>query len=775
MKKKTLEKVSRLDLLKFPNYGDKIIVKFTKNVQLPYEEDVEKYLDDFNVLPWKLLSRKFPGINMKPLITSVPADKLVEMTQTALESNANYKDPQLLNYFLILCPVSIKAKVLVKILRKYENVELAYLDQKVTLPAVIDDDPLSSSQGYLNDAPDGIGARTAWTYPGGDGDGGNITFFDLEEGWDLSHADLPAGLTPIYGTSAGPGAAQDHGTSVLGIVCAVDNAIDALGIVPNVNNVKLAAHNGSIPDIVNAITFIASPANHEFGDILLIEAQHVGGLPVETDPAVYATVVTAVGNDLIVVEPGGDSGTDLNFYTDGLGDFIYNGDRPDSGAIIVSAATSTTPHTHIVNSVHGNRVDCYAWGENVTTLNTTTYGGTFSGTSAAAAIVAGAAVNLQAMMKSEFGFKLGPGDIINLLKTTGTDPVSPVPPIGTMPNLNQLINTYIAPDVYIRDHVGDVGDPHMGSISSSPDVILLSDPVPDPTASFGQGSGTENNNTLGYEAEEGEDNYIYIRAKNRGAVDAIGVTATVYYCQASSLVTPLAWNKVGDITFDVPAGDMLVVAGPITWLQANIPAQGHYCFVCMLSYHDDPAPLIDDITDWNTFRAFIRDENSVTWRNFNVVPNVPDSKFKKLEFLASGADDRDLEMDVETISNLPKGAELHLEIPKNWERYSNLKTSMQIEHEKNVDIDRAKKEKTMLVPVRNNGKHNIGKIYFKARSRIPLRLFVHIPEELRKNTYEVGVRQLYEGQEVGRITWHMIPKEEFDERQKQQKKKSKKK
>jgi hypothetical protein len=86
-----------------------------------------------------------------------------------------------------------------------------------------------------------------------------------------------------------------------------------------------------------------------------------------------------------------------------------------------------------------------------------------------------------------------------------------------MPNLRAILDGNVlglAPDVYLRDFVGDTGAPHPGAISASPDVILRQAVEPNPQAAFGEGSGTENSQTLGFEAEAGQDNFIYVRARN---------------------------------------------------------------------------------------------------------------------------------------------------------------------------------------------------------------------------------------------------------------------
>lgn len=56
------------------------------------------------------------------------------------------------------------------------------------------DDPRSGNQGYLNAAPQGIDARYAWGFPGGDGEGANI--IDVEQGWNFNHEDLVGHAIP---------------------------------------------------------------------------------------------------------------------------------------------------------------------------------------------------------------------------------------------------------------------------------------------------------------------------------------------------------------------------------------------------------------------------------------------------------------------------------------------------------------------------------------------------------------------------------------------------
>ena len=233
-----------------------------------------------------------------------------------------------------------------------------------------------------------------------------------------------------------------------------------------------------------------------------------------------------------------------------------------------------------------------------------------------------------------------------------------------MPNLRAIIDSNVlnlAPDLYLRDFVGDVGDPHTGAISASPDVILRPTAEADPQGSFGEGSGTENSATLGFEAEAGQDNFLYVRIRNRGSSVAANVEATLYWAPVATLVTPDLWTLVGSTTMpSVPTGDLLTVSDAIVWPSGAIPATGHYCFVALIGHAHDPAPAPADFFNWDNFRQFIRANNNVTWRNFNVVNNTPPPSseppnYVPLPFLAAGAPDRARRMDLKWLAGCQKG------------------------------------------------------------------------------------------------------------------------
>ena len=643
--------------------------------------------------------------------------------------------------------------------------------------SVASDDPRSPNQGYLDPAPDGIDAEYAWTFTGSDGAGQR--FIDLERGWTLDHEDLnDHGGTLLHGTLRD--GSRAHGTSVLGEICAVDNDIGCVGIVPNIDSFDVVSYHGSTREaaIVEAID------NLSFGDVLLLEAQvWLNGTsllgPIEAYDAEFEAIRLATALAIIVVEAGGNGTNnghapplDMDTYTTLGGDQIFNpasADFRDSGAIIVTAATSAAPHTRRNYGPHGDRIDCYAWSQNIDTCSsdstgsTTSYTTTFNGTSGASPIVTGAALAVQGLAEEQLGFRFGPYQMRAILRdpANGTRPdTAETTAIGVMPDLRLIIDNVlnVAPDVYIRDFVGDTGEPHSGSISASPDIILRPDPVADPELAFGVGSGTENSNTLGYEAEAGQDNYLYTRVLNQGGNDATNVEVTLFWSEVSTLVTPDQWTLIGSTTIPtVPAGEELTVSDAIVWSAAEVPGTGHYCIVGIIGTANDPAPNPADFLEWANFQRFVRENNNVTWRNFNVVDNAPDTvvdgepgvKFKALEFVSPGAPRQAAPMQLEVIGKLPKGARAFLEVPG---YYGDILKG------RGLDTHAFKGADRRLVPIKQFGRMVLPKIVYPAKVRNRMRLLVHLPKDKLRSTYDVAVRQLFDGEEVGRVTWRLQSK-----------------
>jgi hypothetical protein len=122
----------------------------------------------------------------------------------------------------------------------------------------------------------------------------------------------------------------------------------------------------------------------------------------------------------------------------------------DSEAIVVGAATPGKRHQRIEGSNFGRRVDCYAWGGGVATTGRgpDVVVGNFNGTSAAAAIVAGAAVVVQGIAKAYRGEPLKPETLRTLFRdpSLGTPSAHPdTDLIGVMPDLKKIIPRIFQP------------------------------------------------------------------------------------------------------------------------------------------------------------------------------------------------------------------------------------------------------------------------------------------------------------------------------------------
>jgi hypothetical protein len=715
---------------------------------------------------------------MQPLFASKGND-LETLAARAAERDPTYRG-SLHAYWFVEVPDGVDPEEMARTISASQDVESAYVEGGPTPPPFVNDadDPRSPMQGYLSAAPDGIDARYVWPRSGGGGfaggDGAGIKVIDLEQGWTLNHEDLTAaGITIVSGVST---AYFGHGTSVLGELRAVDNTIGCIGIAPAasvrvVSQWRTATTYSTAQAIFDAVVALS------FGDVLLLEAQTTitatGPLvPVEAEDAVYEAIRLATALVIIVVEAGANDGVNLDALTNAAGRQILNrasADFRDSGAIIVGAATSTAPHSRLSFSSFGSRIDCYGWGENINTTGdgwtgnaTTTYTSGFGGTSGASPMVTGAAILIQAMAEAALSRRFSPFQMRKIL----SDPVQNTPSatpasdlIGVMPNLRHIVDNVLAivPDIYVRDYVGDDGTPHMGPISSSPDIIVRPAPVDsNPQAHFGQGSGTENSDALGDEVEDHLDNFVYVRVRNRGGASAANVGATVYWSPVATLVTPNLWNLIGTVTLpSVPTGNILTVSDGLLWPSASVPPTGHYCFVGIIGSTNDPAPGPADFIDFDNFERFIRSENNVTWRNFNVVNNVPPSGgshppgFIALPFLITGAADRARQMKVEADVRLPKGAELLLDLPRPLAEPMHRDLSL---IQARVPTDRAV---ARLAP---HGIQPIGAMVFPAKMAASAQLLVKIPDKLRANEYDVIVRQTYEGREVGRITWRLSPR-----------------
>lgn len=405
---------------------------------------------------------EYPQCTAKPVVSSVPASRILELEQAAAK-RGHPVTTSLTSYWRVDAKRVEEPKRLLDRLMQVGEVEHGYQELGRNDPAVTPaDDVFSNLQAYVDPSPVGIDARWAWTHA--HGSGASVGFVDLEQGWFLTHEDFP----PIV---ALPGVRQDvnpgresHGTAVLGIVAGVDNAKGIIGIAPTPDWVSVASHfresDATEGHVTDAIAAVVASGRMQDGDVLLLEVL-VGNEPIELDPSVFTAIQLAIAHGIVVVEAAGNLNIDLDQRP------ALNRNNPatftDSGAILVGAGMSAvdatgTGHDRWVlampfpGSNFGSRVDCYAYGENVVTTGpgftpagvlagsgtTDEYRSDFGGTSAAAAIVAGAAVVLQGLHRGIKGTALSPTQTRDALSTHGTPQGKGQPgQIGVMPDLRK--------------------------------------------------------------------------------------------------------------------------------------------------------------------------------------------------------------------------------------------------------------------------------------------------------------------------------------------------
>jgi hypothetical protein len=446
---------------------------------------------------------------------------------------------------------------------------------------------------------------------------------------------------------------------------------------------------------------------------------------------------------------------------------------------MVSAAHSSVPFpgripnapiylpTGIRAHSYGSRIDCFAWGEDI---YTTYYDptdpadpkyGYFGDTSGAAAIIAGVALSVQGLAEMNLGYKYAPAQLRDILGNkdpcTGGGTLSYDPPndkIGVMPDLQNIIrkNLRLVPDVYARDYVGDTGDCHTGPLSMSPDIILRRHAVPNPQAAFGPGSGTEDNIALSDSVIAGQPHSIYVRVRNRGPMDATNVQADVYWSEVSTLPDPNQWNKIGSATIPtVPASSVGSTVSPvISWAAA--PPSGHYCFVAILGTTADPPPPRTNFLTQANFERYVRDENNVTWRNFNVFDSAQATgQEMALHFLIDGPPDQPRAMRLEIVSELPRGSVVKLVVPKDGLRLVQGLGVFQ-------PVPDSGREPLVSIPVNPHGRSATQYTEFPPELGMKSKLLVTLPSDSNKDPYELYVRQLYQDREIGRVAWRLAPK-----------------
>jgi len=428
---------------------NRVIVKFTDGIGLPYKDGLESHLKEDST--WTAIATKHPGLTFRRLFHSVTPGEIAEVVAAATSANPDYRPPDFLTYFAIDNNGGVDREALVEDLVRWQKVQWAAPMATPQLPPspALTTASLTSYQGYLEAAPQGIDAKHFWSLKGGTGKHARLV--DIEWGWTLDHEDLPTPgkMALLSGENAG---FFGHGTAVLGILSALKDSKGCTGIAHGVGSLGVVSEWRSLIE-ANAVDAIMSAIKGmDPGDILLLELQsNVGGwseMPVEASKEVLDVIRLATEAQVVVVAAAGNGGWDLDtFKRDGKE--VLNPSSPDfedSGAILVGGAGSVNHEPKSTN--RGGRIDCFAWANNVASTGDGGFGNlpdsytlTFGGTSAAAAMVAGAAALVQSVAWVEHKKRYTPAEVRKILSAAANGTPSfggPADKIGSMPDLLQI-------------------------------------------------------------------------------------------------------------------------------------------------------------------------------------------------------------------------------------------------------------------------------------------------------------------------------------------------
>lgn len=635
----------------------------------------------------------------------------------------------------------------------------------VSIPVPADEP--TANFAWLRQAPEGVGAQPLWASSTGSsfaGAGARILLVEpgcavgLHQDIDWTKVHLDSGSV-ARNTSSGAND-KSHGLKTLGVLCAKVDPVPPpskadlpLGLANGVDEVLVfAAGNppsdpdaSKATDLLTALTEAISACKPR--DILLLELQTVfsgttstgtvlpGSLAaLEVWEIFFNLIRLATALQVVVIEPAGNGFYNWDSVPDVPGSIDFN--AHDSGAIMVASAAfdGTSQWTAHYTSNKGQRIDCFAQGDQVLTTGDTSTGYIhYSGTSAASAIVAAAAAVVQGVKHATTG-KIGPTEMRTLLHDTGTTPAVGEA-IGTMPNLQAIFGStpVTAADLVIRDSAADDGSPQSGTLWRSPDIVVQQASLPEP------GGPVDGPSPV---IDATEDHTIWCFAHNRGGATAKGVKATVWYAPPTLLMTPSAWTELGQVSFgDIPATTTPVRSSPLTWPKDKIPGAGHYCFVAQVHSPDDPASGISKLAQISigSWADYVGADNNLAWRNFNVADIAPDTP-THLPFFARGAEDRGHRFSVEIITTLPPGS------------------CVELVHRGRMICRRDFGKRTRLI--RRQGCHilplrggRIGPAVLRPKTSIPMAVCLTVPALRHPGSYVVVARQLHRDREVGRVTW----------------------
>jgi len=185
----------------------------------------------------------------------------------------------------------------------------------------------------------------------------------------------------------------------------------------------------------------------------------------------------------------------------------------------------------------------------------------------------------------------------------------------------------------------------------------------------------------------------------------------------------------------------ITCAGPLVWSE-GVPERGHYCFIGFLRNTQDPGPDLASVTDSNSFYDLIRLNNNVVWKNFDV-ENLFAGGYARVEFQIQGWPRHAMKGDLEiNLSALPAGMDAEFRLVRRLVQGASLEGMVKIAESKLYSKLKpaagAVSAIRMMPLLPSDNTEGI--------------LQLTVSEDIPDGVYDISIRQLVDGAELGRIT-----------------------
>jgi hypothetical protein len=182
------------------------------------------------------------------------------------------------------------------------------------------------------------------------------------------------------------------------------------------------------------------------------------------------------------------------------------------------------------------------------------------------------------------------------------------------------------PDVFVRDGIGDSGEP--GAIAwggRTADIVIVTELEPDPDATFPSIADPRADDRI----RGGQDNHIYVRVFNRSPTP-LTATVSLFFAPMQDAANQVAWRPIGaaqDVP-DIPSRGHKF--SPVfTWASADIPDPAPdaeikaHVLIALIGTAEDAAPDPTGMATLSAFWDFFLDaapQNNASFRAIRFVP-----------------------------------------------------------------------------------------------------------------------------------------------------------